>query len=285
MISSLTLGPFAIPLAVVWLLLAVAAALVAGRLAGRRRKTKTTDTLLTMVLIGALAARAAFVLQFLPEYLHHPLGILDIRDGGFNVFAGLVAIALYAAAKFRRRPEIARPLAIAMLTGVLTYSATGGALSLMHSARPTRPDITLTTLDGETTTLGDIALAHPDQPMVVNLWASWCPPCRTEMPMLAAAQARHDDVTFVFANQGESTRAARQFLSAESLTMRNVLLDPTSRLAQSVGSHAWPTTLFYDASGRLVDRHMGMLSRATLARALERVNTASAHSSSDPEEL
>lgn len=164
------------------------------------------------------------------------------------------------------------------------WGATGGALSLMQSTRPMRPDVKLVTLDGHSITLYAIAARHPHQPMVVNLWASWCPPCRAEMPMLAAAQAHDPNVTFVFANQGESASAARQFLSSESLTLNNVLLDSGRRLARSVGTQAYPTTLFYNAAGRLVDRHMGMLSRATLTQAIESAESASVHHSTKTKE-
>ncbi len=171
-----------------------------------------------------------------------------------------------------------------MLAGALVWAATGGALSLMQSTPASRPDVKLATLDGRSITLDAIAARHPQQPMVVNLWASWCPPCRAEMPTLAAAQVHNPDVTFIFANQGESARAARTFVSSESLNLNNVLLDSGRRLARSVGTQAYPTTLFYNAAGQLVDRHMGMLSQATLAHALESIESATARHSTKTKE-
>ncbi|HAQ27862.1 MAG TPA: peroxiredoxin, partial [Pseudomonas sp.] len=109
------------------------------------------------------------------------------------------------------------------------------------------------------------------KPLVVNLWATWCPPCRREMPVLAEAQRTESDVTFLFVNQGEGERVIADFLDTEGLGLENVLLDTGGRLGQHVGSTALPTTLFYDAEGRQVGSHLGELSRASLARALERL--------------
>jgi len=60
---------------------------------------------------------------------------------------------------------------------------------------------------------------------VVNLWASWCPPCRHEMPVLQQAQAANTDVNFVFVNQGETPGTIRSYMDRRALTLRNVLVD------------------------------------------------------------
>src|SRR5690606_6628168 len=100
-------------------------------------------------------------------------------------------------------------------------------------------------------------------------WATWCPPCRREMPVLAAAQQRETGVEFIFANQGEPMEAVQTYLASEALELRNVLLDPRMQLSQHMGTQGMPTTLFFDATGTLVHTHMGELSTATLKRGLE----------------
>src|SRR5262249_45340807 len=109
------------------------------------------------------------------------------------------------------------------------------------------------------------------RPTVLNLWASWCPPCRHEMPMLRAAQANHPDINFVFVNQGESAQQVRRYLAEQDLTMSNLLLDPQSRTAAALGQIAFPTTYLFDAAGRLIDVRVGELSAGTLAERLARL--------------
>ena len=131
--------------------------------------------------------------------------------------------------------------------------------------KPTLPTVALITIAGESVNLTTLAKG---QPIVVNLWASWCPPCRREMPVLAAAQQRETGVTFVFANQAEGADTALRYLRTHAFTLANVVFDPRAKLGRAVGSTGLPTTLFYDASGRLVNAHLGELSPASLASQL-----------------
>ena len=112
------------------------------------------------------------------------------------------------------------------------------------------------------------AVLADGKPLVVNLWATWCPPCRREMPVLAAAQQRETGVNFVFANQAESRATVMRYLTTSQLDLANVTLDRYSELGNVAGSGILPATLFYDGSGRLVDTYLGELSAATLEKKL-----------------
>jgi thiol-disulfide isomerase/thioredoxin len=147
-----------------------------------------------------------------------------------------------------------------------------GAVELIQRAVLEVPDVELARLEGGTVRLHALA----GKPLVLNLWATWCPPCRRELPALAAAQAQHTDVTFVFANQGEAAAAVGRHLRDSALALHNVVLDPNSRVSQATGARGLPTTLFFDARGRLVDVHVGELTRAGLAQKLQHFASAPA---------
>ena len=131
-------------------------------------------------------------------------------------------------------------------------------------------------LDSTPTTLQQVAAGRP---VVVNLWATWCAPCRAEMPMLAAAQQKEEQreqqggqsVAFIFVNQGEAVQTVQRYMAREGLPLRNVLLDAPSALGPAVGSQGLPTTLFYDAQGRQVEAHFGMLNAAALESRLQKL--------------
>ena len=131
----------------------------------------------------------------------------------------------------------------------------------------------MTTLAGEP---ADLARLAAGKPLVVNMWATWCPPCRRELPTLAAAQKQEAGVRFVFADQGEDARTVQRYLSAASLELDNVVLDAGARMGREVGSGGLPTTLFYDANGRLVDTHVGQLTAGSLASKLDRLRSRAA---------
>ncbi|WP_322629100.1 redoxin family protein, partial [Halothiobacillus sp.] len=74
--------------------------------------------------------------------------------------------------------------------------------------------------------------AQQGRPMVLNLWATWCPPCRREMPMMVDVAQAQDEVDIVFANQGETTESIGVFLEQSGLPPTGILRDPNSALMQ-----------------------------------------------------
>ena len=267
-----SLGPF--PMSLVVLLVAlVIAALVARSVVvpvPGEPKLKPLSTFLDMLMVGVVAARLGFVLAWLPQYLADPWSIIRLGDGGFSIWTGVLAGLAFGAWRARNVPALRRPLLFGAVAGLASWAVLGGALLLMQQSAVKLPATELATLDGGSARLS----AMTGKPMVVNLWATWCPPCRREMPVLAKAQANRSDVTFAFVNQGESESVIRQYLGTSSLQLDNVLLDLFSTVSQESGSRGLPTTLFFDASGRLVDTHMGELTDAGLAAKLQRFGPA-----------
>lgn len=265
---TVNLGPLPVPVTLLLMMVALLVAVGVGRLVGRGQQTGIGNILSDMLIAAVLVARIAFVAIWFDIYRSTPWTVLDIRDGGFTPWAGVVAALLVAIWRGWRRAALRKPLALGLAAGALVWGAMFGAILMMDNTA--LPKVSLTTLAGEP---ADLAALAAGKPMVVNLWASWCPPCRREMPVLAAAQKRETEVRFVFANQGEDGTTAQHYLDAARLDLANVLLDPGARLGREVGSGALPTTLFYDANGRLIDTHLGELSAASLASKLNQLRS------------
>ncbi len=266
------LGPLALPVAPL-LLLASAwlATAVASRLAGPPYAHAAGNAVFHATLLGLAAARIVHVLLHATAYVSTPWAMFDVRDGGWNAWAGVPAGALWLAWCGWRAMPLRRALGFALLAGTALWAA--GSLATRAPADAAMPGIELAGLaDAAPTTL---ARAAAGRPAVVNLWASWCGPCRAEMPLLAAAQQREAGVAFLFVNQGESEAAVRAYLEREKLALREVLLDARSALGPAVDSRGLPTTLFYDAQGRLVDAHLGVLNAASLQARLGHLMPAS----------
>ena len=263
---SFNLGPLAIPMNLALLYGAFFIAWFSGWLIGRKRGTNPESALFNMLLLGAVIARAAFVLQYSEQYDSF-LQIIDIRDGGFLLLPGLIAAILVGMYKAWRQANLRVPLGIGVCIGLVVWGASVSVVSALQSSQQV-PDIAVRDIEGRSLSLQDLA----GKPLVINLWATWCPPCRREMPVLAAAQAANPDIRFVFVNQGEGQALVEKFLAQQQLTLRNNLLDTGGRLGQAVGSLSLPTTLFYSAEGQLKNNHLGELSHASLKHALRHIS-------------
>jgi thiol-disulfide isomerase/thioredoxin len=258
--SGLQIGPFALPYTLLLVLAAFGAALVVGKLSARDHAREVDNLLWQAAVAGFVAARLAFVWQFRDSYLAAPLGILDIRDGGWTPLAGFIAAALLALLRSWRRPPLVRPLWSALATGVVIWGVGTLVLEERTADGPRLPPLALVSLEGAPVKLSDFQ----GKPTVVNLWATWCPPCVREMPVLHQAQVDHPSVNFVFVNAGEPAPRVQAWLQGRQLPLRNVLLDQTNQVSQHFKAPGFPTTLFFDAKGVLVSVRMGELSAATL---------------------
>ena len=258
--QSIPLGPIALPLAPVlvlagwWL-----ASAVAERLAAPLR-AEAGRWVFRAVLAGLLVSRAVFVVQGWAGYAAAPLSMLDIRDGGWAPWPGAAAALAVLAFGAWRHAALRRGLAVGAVAGLALW---GGASALLGANdRAALPALTLADLQGQPMAL---RAAGETRPMVINLWATWCAPCRAEMPILAAAAQREPGVRFVFVNHGETPAAVRAFLSQQPYRLEGLVMDPALTLGAAVQTAGLPTTLFVDGQGTIVARHMGPLTAAALA--------------------
>lgn len=263
-------GPISLALPHVILLSSLVLALVVGWWVGRRTGNNPEPELFKVLFSGLLVARLAFVVSYYEHFIEAPWRALDIRDGGFIAWPGALAAIVVGGYLAWRHLRLRKALLWAMAVGLLSWLTAMSVVSAFEQG--TRlPTISLRDAQGHAVQLDELE----GKPIVVNLWATWCPPCRREMPVLAQAQASQPDVLFLFVNQGESSAQVEQFLREQGLQLDNLLFDSSGRLGQKVGSGALPTTLFYAADGRQVKSHLGELSSASLAHALKQLEASS----------
>jgi len=107
-------------------------------------------------------------------------------------------------------------------------------------------------LTGKTLSLADFS----GKPVVINIWASWCPGCNAEARALAEFAEAHPEAAFVGINFQDSKDAARGFYDAYGWTFPSVF-DPDGQIAFSLGLQGTPTTIFLDSRHREVARIVG----------------------------
>ena len=122
------------------------------------------------------------------------------------------------------------------------------------------PGFTLVDLDGNQISLGDFA----GQPVVINFWATWCPPCQDEMPLLARAYEREDgQVVFLSISINEPEPAVRRFAEKNDISFV-VLLDEGGKVASEYQVNSIPVTFFVNRDGQVVMRYLGRSPRTGL---------------------
>lgn len=261
--NAFQLGPFLFSGQLVLLIISVMIVFSLAEYLGKKEGVQVEKALWIVALTVLLGGRIPFVVSYFQMYAEKPLSILDIRDGGFMSATAILGGLVTAFILTRYVPKLRKPLFVALFFGSLVWS--GGTLYL-SSQRPASslPVLSLPTIDEKQARIEQ----WRGKPVVINLWATWCPPCRREMPVLQAAQDTNPDIIFVFANQAESHEVITAYLDKENLHLQNVLLDSKGEFARATGTIGTPTTLFYDHNGILIDSRVGELSAASLERYL-----------------
>lgn len=127
------------------------------------------------------------------------------------------------------------------------------------------PDVEIVALDGGPT----ISLADIEGPAVVNLWATWCAPCRREIPDFEDVhRARGDEVRFVGINIGEDADDAVAFIDDVGATYAQYL-DPAGFVVTELRTATMPVTLVLDADGVISTKHLGPMDQDDLNHAID----------------
>jgi thiol-disulfide isomerase/thioredoxin len=117
-------------------------------------------------------------------------------------------------------------------------------------------DFALSDLEGETIHLSD----YQGKFVLLNAWATWCPPCRAEMPDLNEFYQTHQDKGFeiLAINAGETRDTAAQFANSLGLGFK-VILDSDGKVLNGLGITGFPTSILIDPEGKVAMIHIGMI--------------------------
>lgn len=256
----LQLGPLAIATDRAVAVLAIWAFLGVGALVSARTDANAGRATWIAVAIGIAAARIGFILENLTAYLVEPWAMLALWQGGFSPWIGVLAAAATVITMLGHRP--ATPILLGTLAA-LSLALVALAAAIAPAAAPLPKGIALANLGGKSFQLDTLR----GQPFVLNLWATWCPPCRREMPMLIDV-AQTSTVPILLVNQGETAGQVKNFLTDNRLPGGSVALDEGQGVAAATGARAYPSTVFVDAGGKIVSVHSGEISRAALTAAI-----------------
>lgn len=236
--DGLSLGPAVLNWQNLSLVLGILAWLGLARFAAAQNALLITLTVARVVAVWPGLALSRPLLENL-------LDLVDLRRGGWAWIPGLIAGAVFIVLRARPDWQKALPAALGTLLA--------GSLPLLLKPAPqvtVFPAAEFTLLGGQTTPL--------PRPAVINFWATWCGPCRSEMPMLLAEA--QNDPHLILLNVGESAPTVGDFVKDNTVQVRLGGEKVTGPLRVS----GFPTTLAINASGEIVARHLGPLTRAGL---------------------
>ena len=128
------------------------------------------------------------------------------------------------------------------------------------------PDFTVQNENGSDVTLS----SYFGKPIVLNLWASWCSPCKNEMPYFEEAYKENDDIQFLMVNMtsGDNKSDAKEFIKEEGYTFP-VFYDIYGEAAYMYQAESLPMTIFIDANGNMVTYGVGAFDKETLQKGIE----------------
>jgi len=243
--------------------------MLAGSLLAARIDNRLGTWTTAAAFLGILGARAVHVLGHAASFWQEPWRVLAIWQGGFSWHGGLIGVLLATVLLWRRAPHITSWAILPLAAGLFVWITLGSLID--GNASPRAPAASYVVLDRG----GTISVAERrGRPAVLNLWASWCPPCRREMPMMADMAGSNPHVDFLFANQGEGRDTIAAYLRQAGIDLQTVVLDPFANLSRHYGAIGLPATLFINPDGTLAASHLGEISREALSERLAALSSS-----------
>jgi thiol-disulfide isomerase/thioredoxin len=146
-----------------------------------------------------------------------------------------------------------------LLSGLVMAGCSPSSAQGVEAGNPA-PDFQLQSLDGQTVSLGNLQ----GKPVLINFWATWCGPCRSEMPYIQEIYEEWSvkGLVVLAINMGESSSKVEEFMQSNSLSFA-VLLDTKQDVAQRYNITGIPTTFFIDKDGIIQDKVIGAFQNKT----------------------
>jgi thiol-disulfide isomerase/thioredoxin len=159
-------------------------------------------------------------------------------------FLGIIVILFAACSSTTRdkNPDIDTSLA----TPVSTSTSND-----VSANRQTLPSFQVTSVDGKTINLADLK----GKKVFVNLWATWCPPCRAEIPSIEKLSKKTPNVTYVMLSLDQNFALAKAYAKANKMQLP--VYYPADNLPQMFNTEGIPATFIFDENGELIKANMG----------------------------
>ena len=201
------------------------------------------NALANFLWLGGLIFLAGGTLAFWPR---------TKQQNKWHIVGGIIVLALL--------------LGAAWAMWIAPQSQASEGTAMRPSAGQPAPDFRLTLLDGSTLSLADLR----GQVVVLNIWASWCPPCTEELPALQSVWTSYQDadVVLVGAAYQENEKDVRAAVESYGLTYP-IGLDTNDRIASTYGITGVPETFIIDAEGRIAYVHIGPITADQLTQEME----------------
>jgi len=185
---------------------------------------------------------------------------------GVLLFALLLGCAYFAYHTLSNRYQ---PLGGSQISSDSTQSAVSGQTSAESGGKMTAPDFTVYDSKGNAVKLSSLK----GKPVVLNFWASWCPPCKGEMPNFNKVYTEtKDDVQFMMVDlvdgQRETQEKGAQYVKSQGFQFP-VYFDNKQSAANAYGISSIPSTILIDKDGFIVNGYEGAIDEDTLKKAIQ----------------
>lgn len=285
MTSTVSIGPVVVP----GIAIAIVVGFFAARIVLRRYKGSNSEAVswvidrgTTAFIVGFIVWKAWPIFRWWEAILADPVVLLRTPGGSVGtIFGVLSATAVMIPGLLRDQRRL-----VPAVSGVLGF-AVGAAVGIavidtivdtpMSAGSAVTQELTVTTIAGEERPLFDATdrPARPDSdavPTVLTFWATWCGPCRSELPIKKAFYDEYaGDIQFIAVNMTRtesSIDAVERYVTEYDITYP-VVLDQNGSVAAMFGIRGTPTTVVVDAEGVVVARWTGPSSYDRLVRAVD----------------